>query len=75
MTPPDTLMIDGRAYSWRAICELRRRQIEAWKATRPRQPALFDLREDSRPACERKAALRYAEPSLLAWLHDRLDPV
>ena len=74
MNPPDTIMIDGRAYSWRRLCEIRRRQLDAWKAARPRQPVLFDLKDDSRPACERNAALRYAEPSLLAWLQDRPDP-
>jgi ABC-type nitrate/sulfonate/bicarbonate transport system ATPase subunit len=32
------------------------------------QPALFALREDSRPAGERDAAERYREPSLFAVL-------
>ena len=32
MKRPDTIMIEGRAYSWRKILELRRAQIEAWKA-------------------------------------------
>ena len=68
-------MIDGRTYSWLWLCEIRRRQLDAWKAARPQQPALFDLQNDSRRACERNAALRYAEPSLLAWLQDQPDPV
>jgi hypothetical protein len=65
MNPPDTTMIDGRTYSWswRWLCEIRRRQLDAWKAARPQQPALFDLKDDSRPAWEHNAA-----PSLLAWL-------
>ena len=29
MKAPDTIMIEGRAYSWRAILELRRNQIAA----------------------------------------------
>ena len=46
MKRPDTIMIEGHAYSWRVILETRRAQIEAWKAARPQQPALFELRED-----------------------------
>ncbi len=45
MKRPDTIMIEGRAYSWRAILELRRAQIQAWKAAQPHQHALFELRE------------------------------
>jgi len=65
MRKPDTIIIDERAYSWRAILELRRQQIEAWKAAQRKQPALFDLREDRRPEAERTAAGRYNEPTLL----------
>ena len=65
MSRPDTILIDGRAYRWRDIVELRRQQLAAWKAARPDQPALFVLKEDSRPAVERSAAGRYREPSLL----------
>jgi len=64
MSPPDIIMIDGRAYSWRQLCECRRKQLEEWKARRPQQPALFELKEDCRPRTERSAAGRYAEPSL-----------
>ena len=53
MSRPDKIIIDGRAYRWRDIVELRRQQLEAWKAARPEQPALFALKEDSRPAAER----------------------
>ena len=45
--------------------ELRRQQLEAWKTARPEQPALFALKEDSRPAAERSAAGRYREPTFL----------
>lgn len=65
---PDTIIIEGRAYSWRAILELRRQQIEAWKAARPEQPALFDLKTDCRPKVERTATGRYSEPTLLSIL-------
>jgi len=64
MTKPDIILIGGRAYCWQAICELRRQQLEAWKAAQPQQLALFELKEDYRPAAERTAAGRYAEPSL-----------
>jgi hypothetical protein len=67
MRKPDTIMIDGRAYSWCALMESRRRQLEAWEAARPAQPALFPLLEDSRPKPERQAAGRYREPGLLDW--------
>ena len=56
MSRPDKIVIDGRAYRWRDIVELRRQQLEAWKAARPEQPALFALKVDSRPAAERSAS-------------------
>jgi hypothetical protein len=65
MAKPDTILIDGHAYSWAEICELRRRQLEARKASQGRQLALFELKDDSRPASERTASGRYLEPSLL----------
>ena len=65
MAKPDTIVIDGRGYSWQQLCELRRRQLEAWRAEQARQPALFELRDDCRPKAERTAAGRYLEPSLL----------
>lgn len=64
---PDVLLLDGRAYSWRAIVEARRQQLESWRAARGTQPALFELKDDMRAAVERTAAGRYAEPSLLDW--------
>lgn len=70
MKIPDRIVIDGRAYSWKSILELRRAQLEEWKAARPQQPALFALMEDRRPSAERAAAGRYQEPTLLAWLTD-----
>lgn len=66
MAKPDTLIVHGRAYSWQQLCDLRRQQLEAWKAAQPRQLALFELREDCRPQPERTAARRYREPTLFA---------
>jgi hypothetical protein len=66
MAKPDTIMIDGHAFSWRRVCELRRQQLEAWNAEQARQLALFDLKDDCRPATERTAAGRYQEPTLFA---------
>jgi hypothetical protein len=71
MAKPDILLIGGHAYSWQEICELRRRQLEARKASQPRQLALFELKDDSRPASERTASGRYLEPTLLALLAER----
>jgi hypothetical protein len=68
MRKPDTIIIDGRAYSWRALCELREQQLTAWRSSRPAQPALFDLKTDCRPPAERTAAGRFDQPTLLAWL-------
>lgn len=73
MKRPDTIMIKGRAFSWRAILELRRAQIEAWKVAQPEQPALFELKEDTRPAAERSAAGRYQEPTLFTLLQDAAE--
>lgn len=70
MRKPDTIIIEGRAYSWRVILELRRTQIETWKAARPQQPALFDLKEDRRPVAERSAAGRYREPTLMTLINE-----
>jgi hypothetical protein len=64
MAKPDIILIGGHAYRWKEICELRRRQLEAWKAAQHRQFALFELKDDCRPTTERTAAGRYAEPTL-----------
>ena len=71
MARPDTVVIGGHSYSWQEICEFCRQQLEAWKAAQPRQLALFELREDRRPATERTAAGRYQEPTLFADLPGR----
>jgi uncharacterized heparinase superfamily protein len=60
----DTLIVEGRAYSWRHLCELRRAQVEAQNRARARQLALFAMVEDHRPASQGDAAGRYLEPTL-----------
>lgn len=68
MRKPATITIEGRRYLWRDILALRKAQAE--EARKVRQPALFELREDRRPAAERTAAGRYAEPTLFTLLND-----
>jgi hypothetical protein len=68
MAKPDTLIVDGHAHSWQRLVELRRQQLEAWRAAEARQLALFERREDCRPASERTAAGRYREPSLFSFI-------
>ena len=70
MVKPDTLVVDGHGFSWQRLCELRRQQLEAWRAAQERQLALFELKEDCRPAAERSAVGRYTEPTLLDRMHE-----
>lgn len=63
----DVFILDGRAYSWRQLCELRREQLAARRAAQGVQNVLFEMQEDRRPALEREPARRYAEPGLFAW--------
>jgi len=53
MAKPDTLIVDGHAFRWRRLCELRRQHSEEWKAAQSSQTALFELKNDCRPAAER----------------------
>jgi hypothetical protein len=66
MAKPDILIVDGHAFSWQRLCELRREQLEAWRLSQMRQPTLFALEVDCRPATEPTAAGRYLEPTLFA---------
>jgi hypothetical protein len=70
MAKPDTLIVNGHAYSWQDLCKIRRQQLEAWKAAQSEQPALFELKDDYRPLAERTAAGRYREPTLFADIAD-----
>ncbi len=63
-----TLLIDGKPYHWRDLLKMRREQLE--QSRRPDQAALFALKDDRRPASERTAAGRYAQPSLFTLLEE-----
>jgi hypothetical protein len=66
MAKADIVVIEGHAFRWQEICELRRQQLEARQAAQPKQLALFALRDDHRPVAERTAAGRYQEPTLFS---------
>jgi hypothetical protein len=61
---PDILIVDGHAFSWQRLVELRRRQLEAWRAEQCPQLTLFELKSDRRPEAERTVDRRYREPTL-----------
>ncbi len=44
MAKPDIIVVDGHAFSWQRLIELRRQQLEAWKVERSRQLTLFELK-------------------------------
>ena len=71
MANSDIIMIEGRACIWREIRELRRRQLAAAKVAYGEQPALFELKDDCRPAAERTGAGRYQEPTLFSAAKER----
>ncbi len=73
MATPDIILIGGHAYRWQELCELRRQQLEASQAAQPRQLALFELKDDCRPASERTAAERYQEPTLFSLISESAD--
>jgi hypothetical protein len=68
MAKPDILIVDGHAFSWQRLCDLRRQQTEAWKKSEARQPALFEFQTDYRPRAEQTAAGRYRGPSLFGGI-------
>ncbi len=68
MAKPDTLIVDGHAFSWQRLCDLHRQQLEERRASQAKQLALFALKEDFRPAAERTASGRYQEPTMLALM-------
>jgi hypothetical protein len=69
MSHPAFIEIDGRRFAWRDLVKRRREQVKA--AAKVVQPALFELRDDTRPACERTASRRCQEPSLFTLLEAR----
>jgi hypothetical protein len=50
---------------------LRQQQLAAARKAQGSQLALFEMKEDCRPAAERTAAGRFTEPTLLGLLADR----
>jgi hypothetical protein len=67
MTRAPFIVIDGKAYRWKDVLDLRRAQLAAVEAAQGSQLALFaTLRDDRRPPAERTASGRYLEPSLFA---------
>jgi hypothetical protein len=73
MATPDILIVDGHAFSWQRLCDLRRQQMEARAKAEARQLALFELKTDCQPRAERKAAGRYQKPSLLDRIRSDSD--
>ncbi|MEA2823005.1 MAG: hypothetical protein QOJ86_5009 [Bradyrhizobium sp.] len=68
----DVVIVDGRALSWKRICELRRAQLEARRLAEGQQPALFPLVDDCRPPSQANASGRYSEPSLFDLVHSKV---
>jgi hypothetical protein len=66
MTYPTFIEIDGKRVLWREIVQRRQEQLKV--AAKAVQPALFELKDDTRPACERTAARRFLELSLFTLL-------
>ena len=66
MTAPRFIVIDGKRHLWRDILKLRKEQVQT--AANAKQPALFELIDDSRSRVERTAVGRYNEPSLFEVL-------
>jgi hypothetical protein len=65
MPRPDTLTVDGHGFNWQRLCELRKRQLEARRASQAQQLTLFEMREDCRPESERTSVGRYEAPTML----------
>jgi hypothetical protein len=65
MPRPYILIVDGHGFNWQQICELRKRQLEAWRASQAQQLTLFEMHEDCRPEAERTSAGRYEAPTML----------
>jgi hypothetical protein len=59
MAKPDIVLVDGHAFSWQRLRELRRQQLGAIQAAQPRQLALFELKDNAvlRPSGLQPAAM------------------
>jgi hypothetical protein len=73
MARNSTIIIEGKRYLWQDILKLRREQKLA--EAKVKQPTLFPLIEDARPASQRTAAGRYTEPTLFTPSDARANPV
>ena len=71
MNPPDTITIDGRTYSWRWLCEIRRRLLDAWKAARRSSLPCSILRTTAGLGTQRGAELAGLASGVrfLFWFH------
>ena len=72
MKYPRCIEFDGKFVPWRELVKRRKEQVA--KAAKAEQPALFELKDDQKPAAERTAAGRYREPSLFTLLDGRAKP-
>ena len=63
---PKFFEFEGKRVLWKDLVRLRREQLQA--TAKAEQPALFELKEDSRPVSQRTAAGRLQEPSLFSLL-------
>jgi hypothetical protein len=67
MTRAPFIVIDGKAYRWKDVLDLRHAQLAAAEAAQGSQLALFaTLHDDRRPPADRTASGRYLEPGLFA---------
>jgi hypothetical protein len=69
---PAFIEIDGKLVRWRDLVAQRREQLRAHAAGA--QLALFELKQDCRPASECTAGGRYREPTLFGLISDSADP-
>lgn len=56
------VLLDGKRYLWRDILKMRREQVK--QERQARQPALFEMHDDARPASQRSADGRFSELTL-----------
>lgn len=59
---PKTIVLNGKRIAWKEVLRLRQEQLA--NERKAKQPALFELKNDKRPAAHKKASGRYQEPTL-----------
>ena len=72
MPAPKFIDIDGKRFLWRELLQRRREQVAA--AARVEQPALFELKEDTRPDSSAPPPDVTASPTCSACRGGRPDP-